>query len=642
MKNILYQELIVQTKHLLRIMKISMLALFVCVTGILATEANSQNALVSIVADKITTQEVINEIEKQTDYLFVFDRNEVNLNREVSIRADRTSVSQVLNNLFKDTDVAYDVVGKNILLAHKTTIKQQDSWVSGVVVDESGETVIGANVMVKGTSTGSITDIDGKFSLNAPADAVLQISFIGYITRDVPVNGQTNLHIVLREDTKALDEVVVVGYGIQKKSVVTAAVSRVDAEDLVRNNPPDIRYALQGKATGVQITSNSGQPGSEAVFRIRGTGTINNNTPLFLIDGFPAESAELNSINPTDISSIEILKDAASAAIYGARAANGVVLITTKEGKAGKASVTYDFSYELQNPWKKMELTNAVQYQSLINEAYENAGQAGPYANPLVSDVDTDWQELIINNNAPIMNHQLSISGGTEDISYYVSFGALSQDGMFAKGKSFYDRYSFRSNTNMKVYEAKNRNYLNKVTLGVNLSFVHTSIEGIDANSEWGGPIGSAIMAPPNIAPYVDDAETIAYYDEVYPGYVRQGGTGRVYTVINNLNEITNPLATMEILNRHNTNQRYNGNFSLTADLLPGLTFKSNAGVSYGNRQRREWTPAFYLSSYRNNSTSSVMQRRDDGFRWQWENILSYSNTFGENTMYPHCWGLPP
>lgn len=520
---------------------------------------------------------------------------------------------------------------KGITTAHGTTlpaIAQQQAKVSGVVVDETGEPIIGANVVIKGTTRGVITDFDGAFTLDAGPNETIQVSYVGYIPQDISINGRSSLNIQLKEDSQALEEVVVVGYGVQKKSVVTAAVSRVDSEELMKNNPTDMRYALQGKVSGVQITSHSGQPGSEAVFRVRGIGTINDNTPLYLVDGFPAESNIINTLNPSDISSVEVLKDAASAAIYGARAANGVILITTKEGQKGKVRVSYDFTYGMQNLIKKMDVLNAVQYQNLINEAYENAGQTGPFANPNTSVADTDWQDLVLNKNAPTLNHQLSVSGGTDDINYYLSLGVLNQEGLIAKGKSDYDRYNFRSNTNMKVYETKSRNFLNKVTLGANLAFETSTTRGIDANNEFGGVIGSAIMAPPNLSPYVDDQATISEYDRIYPNYVKDKN-GRVYTVINNLNEVTNPLATIDVRHQEHQKQSFQGNFSANIDLLPGLTFKTSLGGRYGYEQERSWDPVYYLSSYRNRSNSQIYQQKRNAFRWQWENVLSYNQTFG-------------
>jgi len=506
-------------------------------------------------------------------------------------------------------------------------ISQQQGKVTGVITDETGEPIIGANVVIKGTTRGVITDFDGAFTIDMAPTEILQISYVGYLPQEISLNGRTSLNITLKEDSQALEEVVVVGYGVQKKSVVTAAVSRVDSEELMKNNPTDVRYALQGKVSGVQITSSSGQPGSDAVFRIRGVGTINNNTPLYLVDGFPAEDNVINTLNPSDISSIEVLKDAASGAIYGARAANGVILITTKNGQKGKVRVSYDFTYGIQNIIKKMDMMNASQYQNIMNEAYENAGQTGPYANPNAPVADTDWQELVLHKNAPTLNHQLSVSGGTDDINYYLSLGILNKEGLFAKGKSDYDRYNFRANTNMKVYETNTRNFLNKVTLGANISFETSTTRGIDANSEFGGVIGSAIMAPPNVAPYVDDPAMIDEYNKVYPNHVKDKN-GRIYSIIN-LNEVNNPLGVIEVRHQSHKKQAFQGNFNVNVDLLPGLTFKTSLGGRYGYEQERRWEPVYYLSSYRKKDNSEIYQVKRDAFRWQWENVLSYNQTFG-------------
>ena len=233
------------------------------------------------------------------------------------------------------------------------SVYAQNIQVKGTVVSGSdNEPLPGVNVVVKGTTNGGITDLDGNFTLSVPADATLSITYIGFKSQEVAVNGQRSLKIILQEDTETLDEVVVVGYGVQKKSVVTAAISKVGADELNLTKPSRVEDALKGKVSGVQITQSSGQPNSDSKVRIRGIGTVNNSDPLYIVDGMPVGGG-INYLNPTDIASIEILKDAASAAIYGARAANGVVLVTTKSGSKGKTTVSYDFSYGWQNPWKK-------------------------------------------------------------------------------------------------------------------------------------------------------------------------------------------------------------------------------------------------------------------------------------------------
>jgi TonB-linked outer membrane protein, SusC/RagA family len=613
---------------------LAVIILIASIQLVYATNDSAQIALLKLNVKNVTVENVLKSIENQSAFTFFYNTTQVDVERKVSISANNEDVLTVLDKVFQNTDVAYSVKGKHIILSNKLQKNSEDvssqKNITGTVVDANGEPIIGASVRVRNSSTGTITNIQGNFSLTVSANVILEVSYIGYITQTIPVGERIVFEITLKEDALQLNEVVIVGYGVQKKSVVTAAIGKVDAEQLVSNNPANLQQALQGKASGIQITSNSGQPGSEAIFRIRGTGTINNNSPLFLIDGFPSDASALGAINPNDISSVEVLKDAASAAIYGARAANGVVLVTTKTGKTGRVSINYDYSYGMQRPWKKMKLTSAVDYQMLMNEAYENAGKPGPYDNPSVSATNTNWQSEVFYNDAPVVNHQFSINGGSDRMVYYLSFGILNQDGIMAKGKSFYDRYSFRSNTTYTLFDSKKeRSYLNKLTFGSNISFIHVKQDGIDANREFGGVIASALSAPPNIAPYVKDQATLDEYDSLYPNHVKDKH-GNVYSIIDNMGEIGNPLALINIRNMHNMNRELIGSFNLSLDVLPGLTARTNATVSFNNSSTRSWIPTFYIGANQFATNSSVEQGKSDGHRWQWENVLSYTNTFAE------------
>ena len=303
----------------------------------------------------------------------------------------------------------------------------QDIQIKGVVVSGGDNLPLpGVNVVVKGTSIGTITDLDGQFSFAVPAKSMLSITYIGYKPLEVAADGSKLMNITLQEDTETLDEVVVVGYGVQKKSVVTAAISRVTAEDLNNTTPSRIEDALKGKVSGVQITQSSGQPGADSKVRIRGVGTVNNSEPLYIVDGMPVDGG-INYLNPTDIQSVEILKDAASAAIYGARAANGVILVTTKSGVSGKTNITYDFTYGLQNPWKKRSVLNATEYMTLMNEVAVNDGNAPKYLPEQIASAGkgTDWQDETFNYDAPVQSHQVSVNGGSEKIVYFLSLGYL-------------------------------------------------------------------------------------------------------------------------------------------------------------------------------------------------------------------------
>ena len=313
----------------------------------------------------------------------------------------------------------------------------------GTVTDSAGEPLIGVSVVEKGASNGVTTDIDGKFRINVADGATLTFSYVGY--DPVEAMAAEAMSIVLKESSTMLDEVVAVGYGTQKKSVVTAAIAKVGSDELTATAPVRMDNALKGLASGVTVTSSSGQPGAAARVRIRGIGTINNSDPLYIVDGMPIEGG-LDYLNPNDIASIEVLKDAASGAVYGARAANGVVLVTTKQGKEGATKVSYDFSYGWQNVAKKRKVLNAQEYAMMMNEGAVNAGLAPVFADPASYGEGTDWQEEVFNNNAPMMNHQFAVSGGTQRVNYMLSLGYYTQDGIVGGnfGRSNYERMTMR------------------------------------------------------------------------------------------------------------------------------------------------------------------------------------------------------
>ncbi len=400
-----------------------------------------------------------------------------------------------------------------------TSVFAQNVTVGGKVVSVAGnEPLPGVNVVVKGNAAiGTITDLDGRWTLSVPKGSTLSVSFIGYRTEDVAVKEGVSVYDVsLHEDSKALDEVVVVGYGVQKKSVVTASIAKVSGEDLSGRTRLRADDALKGMAAGVNVTSSSGQPGSKSMIRIRGIGTINNSEPLYIIDGMPTDQNGMESVNPGDIESMEILKDAASGAIYGARAANGVILVTTKKGKAGKAQINYNFSYGLQSAWRHRDVTGAADYAVLMNEKYINGKQSLPaemanLADPFhitdangdkVTGFGTDWQKALFNDNAPITQHDVSVSGAGEKVNYYFSLGYFTQDGIVGGnyGRSNYDRLTLRSNNTFTLIDASGeRNFLNKLDFGANLSYMRVHNTEIEANSTWGSPLGSALYLAPTL-----------------------------------------------------------------------------------------------------------------------------------------------
>ena len=536
-----------------------------------------------------------------------------------------------------------------ILLFSPLGLFAQTMVVNGVVVDEMGEPVIGANAYVKGTTIGAITDIDGNFSLTGvPVGATIGFSFVGYIPQELPARMKMN--VVLVEDKKLLEDVVVVGYGVQKKSVVTAAIAKVSSEDLEGKAPVRIDNALKGLAAGVNVTANSGQPGESSRVRVRGTGSYNASDPLYIVDGIPLEGG-LDIVNPNDIESIEVLKDAASGAIYGARAANGVIIVTTKKGKQGKAQINYNASWGWQTAWKHRDVTNATEYAVLQNEKYVNAGMDPLYADPYnLTDAmgnaiplngGTDWQSLVFNDNAPIVNHDVSVSGANDRMNYYVSLGYYNQEGIVGGnyGQSNYDRLTLRSNSNYTLIDAtKERNFLNKLDLSVNLSYLRTHSTGISTNSEFGSVLGSALYMSPILTPTVSGA----YAEKMRSNYsefdLPADENGNLYSIPNyggTYQEMNNPLAMMVAQTpTKNWSHKFVPHFNVTLGLWDNLkySFSYSADLSFWGYDGAVKS-LYYLSGNNNTDHTSATQFSAKSDHWQIENVISYDKELGRHSF---------
>ena len=506
--------------------------------------------------------------------------------------------------------------------------------VKGVVVDAAGQPVVGAFVVERGTTNGTMTDVDGAFSFRATEGASLEVTCIGYRSQNVTATAARELRVVLEDDAEMLEETVVVGYGVQKKSVVTASISKVDGDALNTVRASTINDALKGKVSGVQITQASGQPGSGSQIKIRGIGSVNNSDPLYIVDGMPVDGG-IDYLNPTDIASVEILKDAASAAIYGARAANGVVLVTTRTGKKGQATITYNGSYGWQNPWRKKEVLNATEYMVIMNEGRINDGGQPLYtaAEIAAAGKGTDWQDQTFNYNAPITQHQLSVSGGTDKATYFVSLGYFKQDGIVGGnyGKSNFDRLSLRSNNTYVPFETEDRNYLNKLTLTANIAYSNINSTGITTNSEFGSILGSAVAFNPSIPVFASEAEAARILAEHPTAIV--AADGRVYSLPpTGYQELTNPVANLDTpSNTLYKTHKFVANFGAELDILPGLKFKSSYGVDLAFWRNRGYGFEQYKSSMNQTLTSWVNMGMNEGLRWQTENYFSYSKQLGKH-----------
>ena len=451
-----------------------------------ASNSYSQTTMVSINVENQTVKEVLDEIENTTEYSFFYNTRHVDLDRKVSVNINNADIFEVLDDVFRGTNVVYSVKDRSIVLTVKDAspvISQNDNKITGTIVDASGIPVIGANVMVKGTTNGTITDMDGRFTLDVPKDAVLEVSYIGYSTQTVKVGGQKSLSIMLREDTQALDEVVVVGYGTQKKVNLTGAVAQVTAKDLENRPVSNATQILQGTMPNVNITFSTGEPGAGGTINIRGQASINGGEPLVLIDGVPGD---INRINPRDIESVSVLKDASASAVYGARAAFGVILVTTKNAKSGKMSISYSTFFATSKPTVRTDfITNGFEAVSLLDEAFRRATgntytryseedmmelEARRYdeiedpSRPWVvvknvngKDIynyygNYDWWHTVFNDNQPSQSHSVNLSGGNDKINFLLSGNFYTKDGIMKINTDKFTSYNFRSKFNAQIF----------------------------------------------------------------------------------------------------------------------------------------------------------------------------------------------
>jgi len=490
--------------------------------------------------------------------------------------------------------------------------------VTGVITgSDDGGALPGVNVRLKGSTTvGTITDLEGRYAVEVTGEApVLVFSFVGYVTKEVAVSGQTNINVQLDVETTGLDEVIVVGYGTQKKSLVTGAIAKVDGEEIAKSGSLRVNQALQGKTAGVVVTNSSGQPGDAVSVRIRGTGTIGDAEPLYIVDGLPLSSGGLDFINNSDIESIEVLKDAAASAIYGARGANGVVLITTKTGKTNqKFTVTYDGYYGAQNPWRKLDILGTNEYTMLVNEALVNDGQAPRFVGDFSDTTSTDWQDEMFYYNAPKMSHVVSFMGGNEKSSFSSSLSYFGQDGIVAEGHSNFKRITYRLNTSHDF---------GFLTLGSVFNYANIQNKGIAANDKFGGnSLIQALNTPPIVPVQFEDGTWATPSDF---GLAMQ--------------EITNPIA---ILNYSNTETKTNkivGGLNAEFDLgdlfevLKGLKFRTSFNTEIAYVSNRGYTPEYYLDVMHNSLVNKVNSGVDQYTKWNIENLITFDKSFGEHNM---------
>ena len=505
----------------------------------------------------------------------------------------------------------------------------QEIQVTGKVVSKSdGLPLPGVSIIVKGANRGTSSDAAGNFRIAVPAPgSVLVFTFLGFQEQSITVKTNEALNVALVETTAQLSEVVVnVGYGVQKKKVATGAITSIKASDIESQPITRVEQALQGRTSGVTIAANSGQPGDAATVRIRGINSFSSggSEPLWVVDGIAVDNGGISFLNSSDIESIDVLKDAASQAIYGTRASGGVILVTTKKGKAGALRINYNSFYGTSAPSRTLSLLNATQYATLRNEAAAADGKSLPYANPSSFGAGTDWQAAIFNDNAHRQNHELNLSGGNEKSTYYTSFGYLNQEGIVASDISKYKRVNFRINSTHKVFK--------NFTVGQNLGYAYSKSTGLgNTNSEFGGPLASAIHLDP-LTPLVETDPTKA---AAYDARARRNANGYPYGISPIVGqEMTNPLAYISTrLGNYGWSHDAVGSVYGELEILKGLKFRSTLGGKLSFWGAESFTPEFYLNTSNINTVGQRFRSSNNQLNYNLSNTLNYSKTIKEHSF---------
>ena len=583
--------------------------------------------------NNVTVKKAMTELKQKSGYSFVYETSDLDTNKKVNVDAEnaKDAIAQILQG----QNVTYEIQGKNVVVqrknANNTKANQgKKRTVKGTVKDNNGEPVIGATIMESGTKNGTVTDADGNFVIEIASDSKLDITSIGYKSQTVKPSATGTTSVSLSEDSNLLDDVVVVGYGTQRKKLITGSTVHVTADDIAAVNAVDAFGALQSQASGMNIVMNSGQPGEGYKVTIRGMGTAGSNTPLYVVDGVPG--ANIDDLSPNDIESIDVLKDAASSAIYGARASNGVILVTTKKGKAGgHVQVSFDGYMGWQNPnTNDVTPLNAKQYMEINDKAYQIQGVATydwqklipkQYAQIMNGTWNgTNWLEETTIHNAPIHNASLSISGGSEISRFALGFTKFHQTGTIgAPADPKYDRYTVRLNSDYSLIRKKGHDILK---IGENVTFSATDKRGVSVGGIYGNSIRNLLAMSPLLPAYNDEGGYYEYKDIQADAWDFSA-------------EMANPLAQMKYDNGFGYTKVYRlqTNFFLEFSPIKDLTYRASAGWLYRHREGRSYVPVYELSSKKSNPNDDVSQNQSYSVRWSLENTLNWVKSFEKHNV---------
>lgn len=615
---------------LLLTMKMIVILLFCGLVTANASVVYSQNTKISLDLKNSTIDQVLSEIEDQSEFYFLLNQDLVDITREVNITADNRTIKEVLSEMFEGSDVNFLVNDRQIILFPEnsgiTGLEIQQHAVRGRVTDSStGEALPGVNIAMKGTTIGTISDLDGGYSLNVPdPNGTLVFTFIGYKNIEVEVQGRSVIDVRLVLEETALEEVTVIGYGVQRKSDVTGAISQVKTEDLQSRSAVTAEKAMQGKVAGVQVVNTSGAPGTSGTIRVRGVSSNNAAQPLFVVDGVIVPN--IGNIDPNDIQSIEILKDAASAAIYGVASGNGVVIISTKKGKAGEGRVTYDFQYTTSQLPKFPDVLNADEYINyMVEGGFLQQSVIDDYWNGIT---DTDWLRETFETGIST-RHNLGFQGGNERGSYYVSASYTNQDGIVKGDKDVYKRLGAVVNLDYKV-----KDWMKVSTSNILEKY---DVQTVSEASEYGGLLGAALTQDPLTPVSYAPGELPAYLQSVLDGglaLLQDEETGRYWAFSNvNVQDQTNPFIMRDQTDSFTGGFNLNG--SLTVDLMPikGLTITSKLGYRVGYSSNYTYQKPYYGNTITNRGVLSISRNNGTFYRYQWDNYVNYTKMFGRHSV---------
>ncbi len=599
--------------YLLHIMRVFLLLVTIGLSSVFANSTAAQTKIDINVSD-ISLEELFKEIQSKSEFIF-FYKDDV-MHHKVSLKLKKATLPAILDKAFENTNLTYVIDNRQVVIketmsvkANASTLKNevQDRTIKGTIVDDLGVPLAGATVIVKGTTKGVTTDFDGNFELKVPNDATtLVISYLGFVTQEVNIAGKTTLEIKMLADNLALSEVVVIGYGTEKKALLTGSVSAISSKEIEDLPVSGVDGILQGQAAGVQVSQNSGTPGGEMSVRIRGLSSISGSSqPLYIIDGIPVTTGDfgqigysgqgasaLTDLNPSDIESISILKDASSTAIYGARASNGIVLITTKRGKAQKAVVNVNVYTGVQRAWNQLDMLDARQWMEYRNDLTNSTVFTEEQMNNIT--IDTDWQDVIF-RTAPINSYELSANGGSEKTKYYIGGTLFKQTGILIG--TDYKRLNGRINIDQELSD--------KFTIGASIGLTYAKTDRVESDQTLHGPLPNGISTPAIFPVFNEDGS-----------YNQEGPYSNAVSIAN------------EAINQ-NFSYRTNSNVYLDYRILPSLTFTTKWGVDFLN---------FREHAFENTKTVQGAKYNGLGFETYSNvanvvsnNILKYKQDFGNH-----------